>query len=60
MSRPKRRCAEANTTANGSAETLKKTTKNVGKEEWDYLKDYVKKRRQPMVSMGEKLDILLL
>ena len=32
----------------------------VGKEEWHYLKDYLKKRRQYVVSMGEKLDILLL
>ena len=38
VSRPKRRCAEANTTSNGFAETPKKTMKTVGKEEWDYLK----------------------
>ena len=44
-------------TANGYAETLKKTTKTVDKEEWYYLKYYVKKRSQPVFSMGEKLDI---
>ena len=60
MTRPKIRCSEANMTANGSTETQKKTIKTVGKEEWGYLKDYVKKRHQPVLSMGEKLDILLL
>ena len=57
MSRLKIRYVEAYMTVNGSAETLKKTTKTVDKEEWDYLKYYVKKRSQPVFSMVEKLDI---
>ena len=60
LSRPKIRCMEANTTANGSEETMKNTMKNVGKEEWDSLKYYAKKRRQSVVLMGEKIDMILL
>ena len=60
MSSPKRGCVETNTSTNGSAETLKKTMKTLGKDKWDTLKYYVKKRCQYVVFMLEKLDILLL
>ena len=47
-------------TASASKKTPEKTLKIMDKDEWISLKDYVKKRRQPVVSIGEKLDILLL
>jgi transposase len=58
--RPKRRCNESKNDESDNPATPKKKLKTVGPQEMDEIDKYVKTLRPNVVSIAEKLDILML